>query len=765
MSNHTHNHEHNEHQIPEQPMQEEYQSMVEKFLADNVLFLGPDPEISQNHRLAPQTEREKLALENFFAKHDNDTMSLIRHKLLTACNESFDMVEQMGAAPGAKWGDLISGVWTASGDLALSSMGGVLLFSVMTQQPVKFILKYWKDDPTVGIKPGDIFIHNDSRYGNIHNTDQSLILPVFHEGELVCFAGAVVHEGENGAIEPGGMPSLAESPFDEGLKMPPIKVGENYEFKRDIMTFLQNSVREPKLQLEGMKAKLYAAMRMESRVKDAIAEYGTDGVIACLRKTLTDTVTEVRRRLRQWPDGKVRQNVFPDGTLRENCLIRLRLEMEKRDDELIIDFRGSSPEFTNRANNTVLASAKGMLAQEFLSFVWPDLPRNQAVFEPMTVLTDENSVLNCSNQVPNAQSMMSFFPSYSAVQLGVPKFLYSVEEKATDVISGWYNMIVTFIYGGFTQHEELVGNLCADLNGMGGAARWNRDGEHSIAPIFAPMADIGEQELIEEEVPMMKIVPNKVMRDNQGFGKYRGGHGYQQIATVKESQLWGFMACSIGSKFPSTHGIFGGYGPGTFPLCKVKNVNIFDVMKDNRELLRYTIQDIMNDQPFPDAKYTTHHMGLQFELANEGELYMLTQGAGGGYGDVLERDPQMVADDYRDGLISERSANVIYCVYFEPDSHAVDLETTETARKAERQDRLKRGKPYDEFVKEWETDKPPAHLPYYGSWKERDLIYRGSPDETCHADELQGVMMPNPKDVRIAELEAMLGDKALEGKH
>ena len=74
-------------------------------------------------------------------------------------------------------------------------------------------------------------MHNDARYGNIHNTDQSLIIPVFHEGELVCFVGAIVHEGENGACEPGGMPSAAESPYDEGLKMSPLKVGENFEFR------------------------------------------------------------------------------------------------------------------------------------------------------------------------------------------------------------------------------------------------------------------------------------------------------------------------------------------------------------------------------------------------------------------------------------------------------------------------------------------------------------------------------------------------------
>ena len=726
-------------------------SLVEKFLEENVLFLGPDPEIMNSHKLAPESARETRALEAFT---DPEVVNLVRHKLQTACNESFDMVEQMGAAPGAKWGDLISGVWTASGDLALSSMGGVLLFSVLTQHPVKFILKYWANEPTVGIHEGDIFMHNDARYGNIHNTDQSIVIPVFHQGELICFTGAIVHEGENGATEPGGMPSAAESPFDEGLKMSPLKVGENYTFRRDLMTFLQNSVREPKLQLEGMKAKLYAAMRMKERVEDAVAEYGVDAVVATLRRTLTDTADEVRRRLRAWPDGTVRQNVFPDGTLRENCLVKIRLEMTKRDDVLTLDFRGSSPEFLNRANNTVLASMKGMLAQEFLTFVWPDLPRNQAVFEPMNVITDAHSALNCSPDAPNAQSMMTFFPAFTAAQLAVPKFLHSSGELATDIIAGWYNMIVTFIYGGVNQHGELVGNLCADLNGMGGAARATRDGEHSLAPIFAPMADIGEQELIEEEVPMLKYVPTKVMRDNQGFGKFRGGHGYQQIATVKDSAMWGFMVCSIGSKFPSSHGIFGGYSPGTYPLCKIKGVDVFKVMDDQRELLRYTIEELMNDRPFPDARYETHHMGLQFELADRGELYMVTQGAGGGYGDVLERDPQLVANDYRDGLISMETAGDIYHVCMDSETAAVDLEATEQARRDERAARLRRAKPYAEFVRDWVTPTPPAHLPFFGSWDDPRTLYRGTPEDTCPADAIVPVMMPNPKDVRIAELEA-----------
>jgi N-methylhydantoinase B/oxoprolinase/acetone carboxylase alpha subunit len=88
----------------------------------------------------------------------------------------------------------------------------VLIFSALVHHPIKFIIKNWVNEPTVGVREGDGFIHNDSRYGNVHNTDQSMILPIFHEGKLVCWVASTVHEGENGAIEPGGMPSMAESP-------------------------------------------------------------------------------------------------------------------------------------------------------------------------------------------------------------------------------------------------------------------------------------------------------------------------------------------------------------------------------------------------------------------------------------------------------------------------------------------------------------------------------------------------------------------------
>ena len=111
--------------------------------------------------------------------------------------------------------------------------------------------------------------------------------------------------------------------------------------------------------------------------------------------------------------------------------------------------------------------------------------------------------------------------------------------------------------------------------------------------------------------------------------------------------MFGFMTTCTGSKFPTAYGLFGGYGAPSYPLCKIKGVNAFEILKDLPED-QWTVEGLMNGQPFKGAKYTTHHMGMQFEIAKQGELYMICQGAGGGYGDPLERDPEAVVTDLRD---------------------------------------------------------------------------------------------------------------------
>ena len=352
---------------------------------------------------------------------------------------------------------------------------------------------------------------------------------------------------------------------------------------------------------------------------------------------------------------------------------------------------------------------------------------------------------------------MSIFTGFTAGQHAVAKFLYSCPEKYTKVHAPTFNMINTFIWGGVSQHGETLGNLCADLNGMGGGARSDADGEHALAPIFATMADIGEQELNEEDVPFLQLVSKKMTMDAIAPGKYRGGQGYTMIVSTKDSEQWGFMTVCQGAKIPPIQGLFGGYACGAYPLCKVKDVDVYDVLMNEPERFKHSIAEIMNEQPFEDASYTTHHMGMGFEISKKGELFMISQGAGAGYGDLLERNPAAVIKDIEEGLISQGVAERLYKVKFDPVTLAINHDATQAARVTERKDRLARGVPFAEFIKTWNKPKPPAYLQYFGCWGDDvGTLYAGSPDITRDANKPKPNYMRHPKDVRIDELEARL---------
>jgi len=734
----------------------EEQTLLDKFLADNQLFLGPDPGIMRNHSLTPRSQAEDAILKKGLDTHQ---VHHVRGLINAALSEAFTMVNQMGAAPGAKWGDLVTGIYTAQGDLAMIAPHGIIAFAACCFYPIRFIVKNWISDPTVGVRDGDGFIHNDARYGGVHNTDQSMMMPLFWKGELICWLSSTIHEGENGACEPGGMPAAAESKYDEGIKMSPFKVVENFQLKRDLVTFLQNSVRDPKLQLEDMKVKLHAVMRLRERIIAILDQFGREALVGTLRLHLEDTEAEMRRRIRELPDGTTRVLQFMDSSLRENCLQKISLAITVKGDRMIMDFRGTAPQFMNRSVNTNIASFKAALCTGLLQNIWPDLPHTMAVLSPIEILSDRNSIIDAEGEMPQAMSLMPMFKACVAWTIPMNKLNYSVPHRYSAVIASQYDQAATFIYGGLTQHGDVTGNFCADINGNGQGARSHADGEHSVSPVFGFMCDSGEHEINEEDTPIIRLGAQRLAKDRIGFGKYRGGMGYEQIATARGSAMWGFMTGCEGSKFPSAQGLFGGYSCPSYQLMKIKGINIFEELKKNPKVVEvFDIVKLMNERPIPGGKYSSNDMGMTFEVCNEGEIYMICQGSGGGYGDVLERDPALVMKDLAEDLMSHDIARDIYQVVYDERTLVVDEAATKQRRDDYRRERLRRGKPFDQFCKDWVTPEPPAQIPYFGSWDNPREIYATTMGQRVKmpADQLQGAFMLNPKDLQIADLEARL---------
>jgi N-methylhydantoinase B/oxoprolinase/acetone carboxylase alpha subunit len=750
----------------QQELSAQEKAWVDQFMDETTLFLGPDPEIMRSHQISDRSVYEDACIAKGV---DRVAVERIRKRIAGALDEGYEMCEAQGAAPGAKWGDLTTAIYTAAGDVSYLSCHGVIAFSAILHHPIRYILKYWKDEPTVGVNEGDGFIHNDARFGNVHNTDQSMIMPIFRDGEIIAWVAATIHEGENGACEPGGMPSGSETPFDDGLRMSPFKIVEGGHLRRDLLTFLQHSVRDPKLQLADLKVKIGSVRRIMERIDKLIDEVGVETFVAALRVTVEDVDTEVRRRIGELPDGTVSLNQFMDSTLKENILIKLACKITIKGDKMTVDLRGTGPEILNRAINSPLCSVKSMMMQAILAFWWPDLPRCTSAMSCIEIISDEGTWADASYDAPMGQSLQASFRGFSAFQALYGKMQFSTPDKYSNVVANWFNQINTFLWGGITQHGDQVGNLCADLNGMPGGAKPFRDGEDAVSPLFCAMADTAEQEVMEEEVPFMQLVAKRLVRDNMGFGKFTGGMGYEMIVASEGTPHWGFMTVTSGAKFSSIYGMFGGYGCGTYPLAMVKGVNVYDTIREDPNKFDLSMEKVMNERPFDGGKYSTYHMGLQFDVAKDGELYMISQGAGGGYGDPLERDPESVVKDAELNRISPQVARDIFGVVYDEQTFRLDAAATEQARADARAGRLERGRPYAEFVEEWVTDEPPADLLYYGSWGDTDELTAtlfeidGPRRVKAPLEELPIIMIPDRRELKITKLEDRVAE--LEAKY
>lgn len=734
-------------------------SDLTRFLESNIAFLAPDDEIMRDHRMAPRSSAEEAVLRDGGDPH---LYGEIRRYLQGALDDSYEISENMVVAPGGRFGDMTTAIFTASGDHAMSSTRGVIGFCSCLHYPIRFVRKYFEHDPAVGAGEGDCFIFNDPFYGGLHTPDQSSFMPVYHEGQIIAWVCIGLHQGEDGAKEPGGMGPAIESPFDEGLKMPPIKMAENYRMRTDVLTFLQNSCRDPRMQGADMKMRLNTCVRLEDAVKKVIADYGPEALIGALRQNIEFVADEVKRRIEALPPARVRGQLFLDSTMREDALLRLHLETYVENGKLILDFRGSSPQIGNRPINAPLTMMKVLISMSFLCFVWPDLPRSNAVLEHVELRTDPRTITDCSRDVPTVLSMQVLFKGITLTHVLAAKLYYSARKQYAKIIAPWFNQTMTFLYGGITQHNDHTGNLCADLNGMPGGAHCDSDGEHSMTPNFSAMCDVGESELAEQDLPFVQMIAKIFPRDNVGFGKFRGGAGHQTSVAMRGSPLWGFSAIAGGSKFSSAPGIFGGYGSPTYPVCRVKGINIFEEI-EKQGGFRGDIEHIMNDRPYSGGTYLATRGAMPYEFCKEGELYLTSQGAGGGYGDVLDRDPQLVMKDFREGLISERTVRHIYHVAYDPRSLAADPIATRQLRHAEREARKSRGVPFSTFIEGWVKETPPEHLPYYGGWgTDHTRLFANGTE--VQSDQVGMIMMPDPRDVRITELENQLARLSGEGR-
>ena len=269
---------------------------------------------------------------------------------------------------------------------------------------------------------------------------------------------------------------------------------------------------------------------------------------------------------------------------------------------------------------------------------------------------------------------------------------------------------------GVNQWGALIADLIAFiLNTEGHGARTDMDGVDAFGFSHCPTGRSPDMEDIETEFQVFNLLA-KISKDSCGFGEYRGGCGTEIVHVVNYVDWARYNSHVKGSKVRNCIGLFGGYPPETLPGIEVFHTNLWEKMKRGDRDLPSDAKQLISERTIK-GDYSIGSIFKTTHILQNGDLWVIFSGGGGGYGDVLDRDPEMVMDDLRKDVISHRTADIVYHVAYDPETLEVDHDKTNQLRLKEREDRKARGMKWTEFEKEWSQLHPAEDaMDYYGSW-------------------------------------------------
>jgi acetophenone carboxylase len=617
-------------------------------------------------------------------------------------------------------GDSLVGVMTAAGDMVNGSCG-TYLHAVIPPMIIKYIMHTYSKNP--GIQDGDLWFCNDAAYGGIHNPDQMVAMPVFYEGELIAWTVALVHTTETGATEPGGMPVSAKSRFEEGMNLPPMKIGSNFELRKDMEElFAAFGVRAPQMITVDLKARCTTADRVRRRLIELAEREGVDYLKGLFRKMLITAETGAGQRIQNWPDGKYRCVTFADAVGLEQGLIRsCFMTIVKDGDHLLVDFTGTGPE-TASSYNAHPQAAIGHFSNYIYEYLFHDLPISNGTFAKIDFLFPPNTCLSPDVRAATSNSVMISTGVMSAVHNCVGKAMFSTgnwQQAGASQGNGGNALVLA----GLSQWNMPFADMLAySINTEGQGARPGTDGMDAFGFPWCVFGRAPDVELVENEFPL--LVPlSQHWEDSCGHGKFRGGVGTSQLWVAHHVPEVYMMAIADNSKIQTPQPMFGGYAPCTIPGISIRKSDITDSLASGDQSLSMDTVDILKNHTI-HGDLTTEFQGRSVRPYSCGDVITFAFSTGGtGYGDPIERDPDAVIEDIGKGVISRSVAEKIYCVAVDSRTNQVDRAGTEDLRKATIDYRLSHGRPYAEFESEWLKKRPSEEiLKHYGTWPDAKMV-------------------------------------------
>ena len=547
--------------------------------------------------------------------NDPITLEIIQNSLQSTADEMFAAMKKTAMSSIIyEVLDMGTGIMDADGELASSGAGIPAFIGVLDKAVKVIIAKYSKPGD---IEPGDVFATNDPYYGGVtHLNDIIVAMPVFADGRIIAWTANIAHNSDVGGMAPGSLSGEATEIFQEGLRLPAIKIISKGQPIGPVMDIIKANSRMPDV-LEGDVWAAIASVRVgDRRLKELAGKYGVTTFENAMDSFMDYGEKTSVKALQDLPHGTFELSEEQDDGRIFNVKITIS------DAEFTVDLRDNPDQSTNPVNTSrdgVMVAAQMI----FKSLSDPYSPANGGSFRPINLLTREGSVFHAKEPAP-----IGF---YYEIELRVYDLMWRclAPHMPDRLAAGHFASVCGTFIGGthpdtgrqYTIIEPQLGGWGASRTGDGNSAMFcGFHGETFNCP-----AEINEaRNGLYVDRMALNTAPG-------GEGKYTGGRGIVMDYRVRNDN--GFLTAGYTrSKFPAW-GVDGG---------RDGSPNYVEFRPKNGDPQQFSF--------------------VSGQVTNTDDVIRVVTGNGGGLGDPKERDPELVRRDVRNGLLATDRAREIYGV-------------------------------------------------------------------------------------------------------
>ena len=553
-------------------------------------------------------------------KADPVTMQVIRYGLEAIADDMGYNLMRMGRTTIVKEiMDINCAVLDATGGiLAQAHLCPLMMFSLPTT--AASMLQDIED-----FEEGDVIICNDPYLGGQHLLDMQFFSPVFFDGELTAFVANIAHQLDMGGAVPGGVAGGLTEIYQEGLRVPFVKLYRGGKEDRKLFDFIGRNIRIPEKTLEDFRAQAATTLGGVKRVKALVAKYGLGVYRNCTEMLLDYGEKIVRQAIQAMPDGDFTGIDYVDDDGYSEDSFKVQVNVHIRGDTMKVDFNGTSRQARGNINSP-WSCTQGGVFYTMVGIVDPYMVVNSGTFRPIEVESEEGLITN--PRPPAGVTARS--QTMTKITEAMLKAMSQVQPNR--VVSGSHGQACTCNFTG-THPETDKRFSYIEIQGGGAGARPDKDGPdgqdlHLGRFMNTPI------EAAELEYPVM-VERYEFITDSGGPGKYRGGLSLRRDIRFFTDVTW--ARYSDRQKF-SPQGLFGG-----------------------KEGTRGEL--ILN--PGTPGEQKQKSKGVTQLKA--GDVLSIRLPGSGGYGDPRERSPELVRWDVLNGKVSLKSAREDYLIAFNED--------------------------------------------------------------------------------------------------